>query len=167
MYGLELQKALRRQANSLKRNLRNLKIRVHLANRITEEIALVSWGSEDGKLGAKESIMIGDCYPLDTRGFGHFRLSGEKLEDHGKHPTTVHMFTKMARQQSRLFAAAYGEEHFMERLNDVDRMDDIHEECPEFFTVSFLSEMWGEWYSNTTHAWWKEFTTFLASTPNV
>ena len=52
------------------------------------------------------------------------------------------MFVKMARQQSRLFAAAYGHEHLQERLEAVDRLNDIRDECPEFFTASFLSETW-------------------------
>ena len=138
VYGLELQKALRRQADGLKHSLWNLKIRVPLTNRITAGIALVSWGAEDGKTGTKESIMLGDCYPLDTRSFDHFRLSGDKLEDHGKQPTTAHMFTKMARQQPRLFSAAYGEEHLTGRLNAIDRANDIHEECPEFFHRGLL-----------------------------
>ena len=114
VYGIELQTALRRQSNSLKRSLWNLKIRAPLTNRITAGIALASWGSEDGKTGSKESITMGDCYPRDTRSFDQFRLSGDKLEEHGKQPTTVHMLTKTARRKSRMFAASYGEEHLME-----------------------------------------------------
>ena len=64
------------------------------------------------------------------------------MEDRGKQPTAVHMFPKMARQQSRLFAAACGMEHLADRLNAIGRLIEIHEECPEFFTVSFLSELW-------------------------
>ena len=60
VYGLELQKALRRQANSLKYAMWGMKIRVPASNRIASGISLVSWGSEDGKHGAKDSIMLGD-----------------------------------------------------------------------------------------------------------
>ena len=52
------------------------------------------------------------------------------------------MFTKAARQQSRLFASAYGKEHLAERLEVAERMNVIREECPEFPTASFLTEMW-------------------------
>ena len=52
------------------------------------------------------------------------------------------MFTKEALQQSRLLAAAYGREHLTERLDAVERMNEIHEERPDFFTASFLTEMW-------------------------
>ena len=52
------------------------------------------------------------------------------------------MFVKMDRHQSRLFASAYGAEHLTERLNAVGRLSGIHEEWAEFFTVSFLNEMW-------------------------
>ena len=86
--------------------------------------------------------MLGDCYPLGSQSFEQFKLSGDKMEDHGKQPTTVHMFVKMARKQSRLFAAAYGLEHLSERLDAIDRLNDIHDECPEFFTAAFLSETW-------------------------
>ena len=53
------------------------------------------------------------------------------------------MFIKMARQQSRLYSAVYGDEHINERLNAKDRLGEIHEECPEYFTVAFLSELRG------------------------
>lgn len=52
------------------------------------------------------------------------------------------MFVKMARRQTRLYDAVYGSDHLNERLNAIDRANEIHEECPEFTTVSFLSEMW-------------------------
>ena len=81
--------------------------------------------------------MLGDCFPMDTRSFDQHKLSGDKIEERGKQPTTMHMFTKMARQQSRIYAAAYGTEHLNERLSEVDKMSEIHEECPEFFTVNF------------------------------
>ena len=142
VYGLELQKALRRKANSLKYVLWGLKISVPISNRISTGIALVSWGADDGKNGAEDSIMLGDFSPMDTRGFEQHKVSGDKIEEHGTHPTTVHMFVKMARRQSILFAAAYGMEHFIERLNAVGRLSENHEEFPEFSTVSFLSELW-------------------------
>ena len=53
VYGIELQKVMRRQANSLWNSLWDLKIRVPLTNRITAGMALVSWGAEDGKTGPK------------------------------------------------------------------------------------------------------------------
>ena len=114
-FGLELPKAIRRQANSPKSTLWDLEIRVPINNRIASGMDLVSWGAEDGHTGAKESITLGDCYPMDSRGFEQYRVSGDKLEEHGKQPVTVHMFLKMARQQSRLHAAAYGAEHLTER----------------------------------------------------
>ena len=142
VYGIEMQKSLRRQANGLHPTLRDLKIRVPITNRIASGMALFSWGADDGKTGPKDAIILGDCYPLDTRSFEQYKISGGGTEESGKQPTTVHMFVKMARQQSRLFAAAYGSEHLGERLDAIDRMSEIHEECPECFTVSFLSEMW-------------------------
>ena len=127
---MELQKALRRQANSLKHLLWGLKIRVPLSNRIASGMALVRWGAEDGRTGVKEAILLGDCYPLDSQSFEQFRLSGDKIEDRSKQPQTVHMFVKTARQQSRLYAAVYGEEHLNERLDAVGRLNEIHDECP-------------------------------------
>ena len=141
VYGLELQKAIRRQAGSLKYTLWDLKIRAPITNRVANGIALVSWGAEDGRNGTKDSIMLGDCFPMDSRNFDQHKLSGEKVEEHGKQPTTMHMFIKMARQQSRIYAAAYGSEHLNERLNAIDRMSEVHEECPEFHTVNFMTEM--------------------------
>ena len=69
-------------------------------------------------------------------------MSGDKLEEHGKQPATVHMFVKIDRQKTGLYAAVYGEEHLNERLNAIDRLGELHEECPEFFTLSLISEMW-------------------------
>ena len=74
--------------------------------------------------------MLGDCFPMDTRSFDQHKLSGDKVDEHRKHPTTVHMFIEMARQQSRIYAAAYGIEHHNERPNAIDRMSEIIEECP-------------------------------------
>ena len=66
VFVMELQKALRRQANSLKYALWDLKIRVPISNRISTGIALVSWGAEEGTNGTKDSIINGDCFPMDT-----------------------------------------------------------------------------------------------------
>ena len=79
---------------------------------------------------------------MDSRSFGQYNVIGDKLEEHGEQPVTFHMFIKMARQQSRLYAASYGAEHSAERLNAIDRQIEIHEERPEYFTVTFLSDMW-------------------------
>lgn len=76
VYGIEMQMALRRQAIGLTATFRDLKIRVPLANRITSFMALRSWGAEGGKTGPEESIMLGDCFPMDTRSFEQFRVSG-------------------------------------------------------------------------------------------
>ena len=53
LYGLEFQKSLRRQANTLKHRLWELKIRTPLNNRMVTGMALVSWGAEDDRLGQK------------------------------------------------------------------------------------------------------------------
>ena len=143
VYWVDLQKALRRQANALKHTLWDLEIRAPIDNRIASDISLARWGSEDGRNGRKDAIALGDCPPLDSQAFGQFRLIGDKLDDRAKKPTTAHMFVKAARQQSRLYAAAYGEEHLGERLNAIDRLNEIHEECPEYFTVAFIIETWG------------------------
>ena len=142
VYGIELQKDLRRQADILKHTLWDLKIRAPIRNRIASGMALVNWGAEDGVRASKASIMIGDCYPLGSHSFESFRVSGDKTEDHGRPPSTVHMFAKMARQQSRLYAAVYGSEHLNERLDAIDRMSETHDECPGFSAASFLSETW-------------------------
>ena len=44
VYGMELQKALRRQVNSYKRTLWGLEIRAPIANRVDSGTALVRWG---------------------------------------------------------------------------------------------------------------------------
>ena len=78
VFGVDLQKTIRRQANGLKHALWDLKIRVPITNRISTGIALMRWGAEDGKQGSKESIMLGDCYPMDSQSFEQFKLSGER-----------------------------------------------------------------------------------------
>ena len=105
-------------------------------------MALSNWGEEDGVHGSKDSIMLGDCYLLGSQIFGKFKVSGEKTEDRGKQPSAVHMFAKMARKQSRLYSAVYGSDHLNERLGAIDRMSDIRDECPEFFTAGLLTETW-------------------------
>ena len=54
VYGIEMQKALRRQANGMQETIWGLNIRVPMTNRIASGMALMSWGSEDGKTGAEE-----------------------------------------------------------------------------------------------------------------
>ena len=143
VYGVELQKAFRRQADGLKHTLWELEIRAPISNRIPNGMALCRWGSEDGGNGTKEAIGLNDCFPLDSHSFEQYRLSWDKLGERGKPPQTVHMSVKTARQQSRLYASVYGEERNNERLGDVGRLSEIHEECPEFFTPAFLVETWG------------------------
>ena len=95
------------------------KIRVPLNNKLTNGIAMAQWGAEDGHIGAKEAIMLNDCFPCDSTTFETLKVSGDKIEERGQSPHTVHMFTKAARQQSRLFSAVYGREHLAERLGAV------------------------------------------------
>ena len=68
---------------------------------------------------------------MDSRNFDQRKLIGDKVEERGKEPTTMHRFIKMARKQSRIYASSYGIEHLNERLNAIDRMREIHEERPE------------------------------------
>ena len=53
LYDLELHKPLRRQANTAKHKLRELKSRTPSNNRLIAGMALVSWGSEDGMVGER------------------------------------------------------------------------------------------------------------------
>ena len=99
-----------------------------LNNRLTNGIDMEQWGAEDGLNGTKESIMLNDCFPCDSATFETFKVSGDKIAKRGKPPHTAHMFAKAARQQSRLFSAAYGREHLSERLDAVGRLNEIHEE---------------------------------------
>ena len=55
----------------------------------------------------------------------------------------MRMFIRMGRQQPRLFAAVYGEEHLNDRMQSIGRLSDIHEDCPDFYTASFIAETWG------------------------
>ena len=66
-YGIELQKSTGRQTTRLKPTLWDMKIRVPPMNRITSGMDLSRWGAEDGRNGTKDAIVIGDCYPMDTR----------------------------------------------------------------------------------------------------
>ena len=143
VYGAELQKALRSQSNGLKHTLWDLKIRVPRTNRIATGMALGRWGAEGGKYGSEEAIMIGVCFPLDSQSCGQFRHIGDNLEARGEPAQTAHMFANTARQQSRLYAAIYGEEHLNERLDAVDRLNEIREEFPEFPTANVLVGTWG------------------------
>ena len=143
LYGLELQKSLRRQANALKHRLWKSKIRTPLNNRLIDGMALVSWGAEDGRIGKKDAILLNDCYPLDSSAFDRFKVIGGKIEEHGRPPATMYMFRKMARQQSLLFAEVYGEEHLNDRMQAIERISDIHVDCPDFFAATFITETWG------------------------
>ena len=142
LYGVELQKSLRRQANTLKHRLWELKIRTPFTNRLVTGVALASWGAEDGQLGQKDAILLNDCFPLDSQAFYRFKLADDKIEPHGTAPATMYMVTKMARQQARLFAAVYGKEHRPERMLAIERLSDIHEDFPGFFTSAFIAETW-------------------------
>ena len=106
-------------------------------------MALASWGDEDGQTGHMDAIFPNDCFPLDTQAFGKFKLVDEKLEPIGRSTATMYMVMKMARQQARLLAAVYGDEHLSERMAAIERLSDIHEDFPEFPTSAFISETWG------------------------
>ena len=47
------------------------------------------------------------CFPMDSRNFDQNRLIGERVEERGKQPTTMHMFIQMARPRSRIYDAPY------------------------------------------------------------
>ena len=128
-------------------------------------MALCRWGAEDGKNGTKEAIVLNDCFPLDSNSFAQYRLSGDQLEERGKPPQTVHMFVKTDRQQSRLYASAYGEEHLNERLDASGRLNEIHEECPEFFTPTFLVKSGNGWYISMIRVCPKAYVLSSAATP--
>ena len=142
MFGAELQKSLRRQPTGLEHQLWEAEIRVPLNNRIINGMALNSWRVDDGRKGRKDSILLNDCYPLDSLSSDGFKLVGEKVEDHSKPPLTIYTFAKMARQQSRLSSSIYGEEHLQERLSAIEKLGEIHEECPDYFTAPFIAEVW-------------------------
>ena len=142
VYGMELRKTIRRQANNLKHTMWGLGIKAPITSHIATGMALVTWGAEGGKNGSIDSILLGDCFPTNTRSCEQFRLCGEKIEDHGEQPSSVNMFVKMTRRRSRLYAEVYGPEHLTDRLGEIDRLNEIREECPEFVTVSPLSEIW-------------------------
>ena len=86
--------------------------------------------------------MLGGCLPYDSQSFGKFRLVGDEMEERGEQPETVHIFAKTARRHSRLYSSAYGVDHLGERLKALARLNEIHEERPEFCTHNFLA---GEW----------------------
>ena len=93
-------------------------------------IALASRGAEDGRIGQKDTILLNDCYPLDPNTFDEFKLAGGKPEEHGRPPATMYMFVKMARRQSRFCEALYGEEHFPDRMQAIERFRDILDDGP-------------------------------------
>ena len=63
VYGIELRKALRRKAYTLKRILWDLEIMVPIANRIATGMARLRWGAEDGRTRLKEAIALGGFAP--------------------------------------------------------------------------------------------------------
>lgn len=75
LIGLDLQKSLRRHANTLKHRSRALKIRVPMTNRLINGIALVSCGAEDGRVCRKNDILMRDCFHLDSSTFDRFNLT--------------------------------------------------------------------------------------------
>ena len=98
-YEIDLQKALRRQANGLKHTLRDLEIRGPINNRIASGMTLAFWGADDGKNGGEDATILVSCYPTGSQSLEQFKLSGGKTEDHGAQQSTVHMFAKMASHQ--------------------------------------------------------------------
>ena len=140
MYGMELQKSLRRQSNTLKRRMWAMKIRTPPSIRLVDGISLASWGSEGGRIGKKDDMLLNDCYPLGSGAIGKFKLTDYKVEEHGRPPATMYMIIKMARRQSRLFAAMYGGERLGDMLRAIERLSDIHEDCLEFHTEAFIAE---------------------------
>ena len=86
---------------------------------------------------------MNDSYHLDSNAIGKFELVGGEIEDRGRPTAASYMFMKMARRQLRLFAATYGEEHLPDRPQSVERLGDIREEFPEFFSASSIAAIWG------------------------
>ena len=103
----------------------------------------MSWGAEDGRIGHKNAILLNDCFPLDSAAFDKFKLTDEKVEEHGRPPSTMYMFIKMTRRQSRLYASMGGEAHLCDRLQAIGRLSDIHEDCPGFPDAPFVAATWG------------------------
>ena len=93
--------------------------------------------------GREESIPSNGCFPLDSSTFDKFKIADEKVEGHGRPRATMYMCINMDRQQSRLYATMYGEEHLQFRSEETERINDIIEDCPEFFTANFRAETWG------------------------
>lgn len=143
LYGLELQKPMRRQANNLEQTPWGLEIRVTYNNRIATGMALVRRGSEEVGSGDKDPIFLNGCFPLGSGSYARFRRSGAKIEERVRHPMDLHMFAKTAKQQSMLYAAAYGEERLLDRLSVIGRPSEIRDGRPEFFTRGFLIGTWG------------------------
>ena len=80
---------------------------------------------------------------MDSESYGQFRLIGDKADGRGRHPAKLHMFAKMARRQTSLYAALYGSGRLIERVSAVERMSDLHGECQESPSSNFRSETWG------------------------
>ena len=74
LFGLELQKSLRRQAYAPKHRLWGLKTRKPLTNSLIHGIALVSCGSEDGPIGHTDAILLHDCFPWAHARSGNLSL---------------------------------------------------------------------------------------------
>ena len=58
LFGLELQKSLRRKANARQHRLWEMEIRTPLTNRLINGIALGSWGEEDGRVAKSPSLRM-------------------------------------------------------------------------------------------------------------
>ena len=82
-----------------------------MTNQITMGMALEHRGEEDGRNGAKESIMLNDCLPVNAHNFEAFKQSSGKLEDRGNTPTIAHIYVKTAQQHARLYATVCGADH--------------------------------------------------------
>ena len=108
VYGLELQKSLRRLSETSNHLLCELKIRTPLTNRTIGEMALVSWGAEDGTTDQKDAVLRNACFPLESCAFGRPELPDGDVEEHGRRPDTMYISTKLARKQARLFNEIYG-----------------------------------------------------------
>ena len=140
---MELQKSMRRQANTLNHRLWGMKVHTPLTNRLADGIALASWGAEAGRVGRRDAILLNGCYPLDSGSFYKFKITDGILEEHGRPPETMYMFIKKAIQRPRLFSAMYGDEYKEDMLRSIGRLRDIHEDWPEFPTESLIAETWG------------------------
>ena len=157
LYGIELAKSLRGQVNARRHSLWELKIRDPLTNRLINGIVLASWGADDGRVGRMGSIFLNDCYPLGSGAFDKYKPIGDKMDDRDGPPSPIYMCVEMARWQSRLFSAAYGEEHLDDRAQSIERLNDIHEDCRELRTATSIDEKWARMpyqYNIPPHGWY-------------